>query len=85
MTTGSSEAPFFIKGEEVAAGKHVKLLGVTMDEELRYKEHIAATAARGFTTAMDLMTIVATSGKNTVPSNCGSCHELRVQRVDAYL
>lgn len=50
----SSNTPFTIKGREVMAKSSVKLLGVTMDAGLRYREHVAATASSGLTVVMFL-------------------------------
>ncbi|KAM3502786.1 hypothetical protein MY11210_008956 [Beauveria gryllotalpidicola] len=50
----SSNEPFTIKGREAMAKSSVKLLGMTMDAGLRYKEHVAATASSGLTVAMCL-------------------------------
>lgn len=50
----TSDTPFVIKGEEVKPAQSAKILGVVMDAELRYKEHIARTAAKGLAAAMCL-------------------------------
>ena len=43
-----------IKGKVVEAQKTAKLLVVTMDSQLRCKEHISATATKGLVAAMAL-------------------------------
>jgi hypothetical protein len=50
----TSEAPLIIKGQEVRPKRAVKILGVTMDAELRYKDHVANAATRGLEAAMCL-------------------------------
>jgi hypothetical protein len=47
-------APVVIKGREVHPKEVVKLLGVTMDGQLRYRRHIANAAAKGLAAAMAL-------------------------------
>ena len=46
--------PIMIKGQEVYPAARAKLLGVVMDSELRYKEHIAKASTRGLHAAMAL-------------------------------
>jgi hypothetical protein len=46
--------PFIIKGQSVEPKSHVKVLGVVMDNKLRYKEHIARAASKGLQAAMEL-------------------------------
>jgi hypothetical protein len=46
--------PFTVKGDMVQPKESVKILGVVMDCELRYKQHIARTAAKGLTAALAL-------------------------------
>jgi hypothetical protein len=46
--------PFCIKGETVRPKDQVKILGVVMDSELRYKQHIAMAATKGLEAAMAL-------------------------------
>ena len=50
----SSEAPFTIKGDTVKPTENAKILGVVMDCELRYKQHIARTAAKSLVAALAL-------------------------------
>lgn len=50
----SPETPFLIKGDTVRPKESVKILGVIMDSELRYKQHIAWTAAKGLVAALAL-------------------------------
>ncbi|KJZ68267.1 hypothetical protein HIM_12345 [Hirsutella minnesotensis 3608] len=47
-----SDSPFTIRGNDVEPKENVKLLGVIMDQALRFKEHIAGVAAKGLTAAM---------------------------------
>ena len=57
----SSTTPIVIKGEIVAPKSEAKLLGVIMDSELRYKNHIADTAAKGLKAALALKRLKAIS------------------------
>lgn len=42
-----------IKGQEIySAAKAKKILGVLMDSELRYKQHVAKTGSKGLDTAL---------------------------------
>jgi hypothetical protein len=50
----TSETPFIIKGREVRPKQTAKILGVTMDAELRYRDHMANAATKGLTAAMCL-------------------------------
>ncbi|EAQ84332.1 hypothetical protein CHGG_08346 [Chaetomium globosum CBS 148.51] len=50
----SSEQPFSVKGDMVKPTESAKILGVVMDRELRYKQHIARTAAKGLAAALAL-------------------------------
>ena len=50
----SSEALFTIKGDTVKLTENAKILGVVMDCELCYKQHIARTAAKGLAAALAL-------------------------------
>jgi ribonuclease HI len=50
----SSETPFIVKGDTVKPKESAKILGVVMDCELRYKQHIARTAAKGLAAALAL-------------------------------
>ncbi|PHH92210.1 hypothetical protein CDD83_8410 [Cordyceps sp. RAO-2017] len=49
-----SGTSFTIKGKEVKPKSSVKLLGVVMDTNLRFKEHIVRAAAKGLAAAMCL-------------------------------
>jgi hypothetical protein len=46
--------PFIIKGKIVTPKDTAKILGVVMDSELRYKQHIANAATKGLKAAMAL-------------------------------
>ena len=50
----TSTTPVTIKGEIVTPSKTAKILGVIMDAELRYTQHIANTATKGLCVAMAL-------------------------------
>ncbi|KAJ5148268.1 hypothetical protein N7526_001620 [Penicillium atrosanguineum] len=50
----SDSEPFTIKGETVEPRDHVKILGVTMDTRLKYREQIARAASKGLEAAMEL-------------------------------
>lgn len=45
---------FIIKGEIVKSKESIKILGVVIDYQLRFKEHIANTATKGLAAAMAL-------------------------------
>jgi exonuclease III len=46
--------PFIIKGQTVQPKHYVKILGVLMDDKLKYKEHVARAASKGLEAAMEL-------------------------------
>ena len=46
--------PFTIKGQQVTPQQSTKILGVVMDSQLRFKQHIARAATRGLKAAMAL-------------------------------
>jgi hypothetical protein len=50
----SSSIPFMIKGKTVEPKERAKILGVVMDSQLRFKEHIVNAATKGLTAAMAL-------------------------------
>ena len=50
----SSDDAYLIKGKEVKPKSSVKVLGVVMDTNLRYKEHMTRAAAKGLTAALCL-------------------------------
>ena len=52
--TRSSTAPISIKDKAVAPKDRAKILGVVMDSELRYQEHIAYTATNKLNAALAL-------------------------------
>jgi hypothetical protein len=47
-------SPFIIKGQEVVPREEVRILGVTMDSQLRYRSHIVNAATKGLRAAMAL-------------------------------
>jgi hypothetical protein len=53
-TDRSNSTAFAIKGEMVSPKESAKILGVVMDSQLRYKQHIARAAAKGLKAAMAL-------------------------------
>jgi hypothetical protein len=57
--------PYLIKGELVTPKETVKILGVTMDTQLRYKQHIAATVTKGLLAALALKRLHLISPSNT--------------------
>ena len=50
----TNAVPFIIKGETVTPKQTAKILGVVMDTELRYKQHMANAATKGLVAAMAL-------------------------------
>ena len=52
--TRSSTAPISIKEKIVFPKEEAKVLGVLMDLELRYREHIASAATKGLNAALAL-------------------------------
>lgn len=48
----SSEMPFIVKEDTVKPKESTKIIGVIMDYKLRYRQHIAKTAAKGLTAAL---------------------------------
>jgi hypothetical protein len=50
----TDENPYTIKGQRIIPKKSGKILGLAMDSELRYEEHMAKAAARGLRAAMCL-------------------------------
>ncbi|KJZ68284.1 hypothetical protein HIM_12324 [Hirsutella minnesotensis 3608] len=53
-TVRNSDRPFLIRGQEVQPKKNAKILGVIMDDELRFQEHMVKAAANGLNAAMGL-------------------------------
>jgi hypothetical protein len=50
----TSTSPFTIKGETVTPSDTAKILGVVLDTELRFKQHIARAATKGLLATMAL-------------------------------
>jgi hypothetical protein len=50
----ASISPFTIKGEAIVPSSAAKILGVVMDTQLRYKQHIAKTTTKGLLAALAL-------------------------------
>jgi hypothetical protein len=50
----ANTTPFIIKGKAVTPSNTAKILGVVMDAELRYKQHVANAATKGLVAAMAL-------------------------------
>ena len=53
--------PILVKGEPISPTRKAKILGVIMDSELRFKEHIASAATKGLKAAMALKRLRMTS------------------------
>ncbi|KJZ68272.1 hypothetical protein HIM_12337 [Hirsutella minnesotensis 3608] len=53
-TVRNSNRPFLIRGQEVQPKKNAKILGVIMDDELRFQEHMVKAAANGLNAAVGL-------------------------------
>jgi hypothetical protein len=50
----SSKTLIIVKGQQVLPQESAKILGVVIDSELRYKEHLARTATKGLQAALAL-------------------------------
>ncbi|RKK26968.1 hypothetical protein BFJ66_g16877 [Fusarium oxysporum f. sp. cepae] len=50
----TNESPYTIKGQAIIPKKSGKILGLVMDSELRYEEHVKEAATRGLRAAMCL-------------------------------
>jgi hypothetical protein len=50
----ASISPFVIKGEAIMPSNTAKILGVVMDIQLRYKQHIAKVTTKGLLAALAL-------------------------------
>jgi hypothetical protein len=50
----TNTTPFIIKGKTVTPGHTAKILGVVMDAELRYKQHVVKAATKGLIAVMAL-------------------------------
>jgi Reverse transcriptase (RNA-dependent DNA polymerase)/Endonuclease-reverse transcriptase len=61
----SNDAPFTIKGETIRPKTSAKILGVVMDCELRYKQHIARAASKGLDAALALGRLKMLSPRTT--------------------
>lgn len=59
----SSNAPYTIKGESIKPQESAKILGVILDRELRYKQHVARAASRGLNAALALKRLKMMSPK----------------------
>ncbi|KJZ72791.1 hypothetical protein HIM_07735 [Hirsutella minnesotensis 3608] len=53
-TVRNSDKSFLIRGQEVQPKKNAKILGVIMDDELRFQQHMVKAAAKGLSAAMGL-------------------------------
>ena len=53
-TDRTNTTPFIIKGKTVALGHTAKILGVVMDAELWYKQHVTKAATKGLIAVMAL-------------------------------
>ena len=55
MRSQTAERPqYVIKGQTVSSKNATRILGVTMDAQLRYKEHIVSVSSKGLLAAMAL-------------------------------
>ena len=59
----SSSTAFAIKRETLSPEESVKVLGVVMESQLRYKQHVARAATRGFEAAMALRRLKMVSSR----------------------
>jgi hypothetical protein len=50
----ASISPFTVKGEVIVPSNTAKILGVVMDTQLRYKQHIAKATTKGLLAALAL-------------------------------
>ena len=50
----ASISPFTVKGEAIVPSNTAKILGVVMDTQLRYKQHIAKATTKGLLAALAL-------------------------------
>jgi hypothetical protein len=50
----TSSSPFTIKGETIVPSCAAKILGVVMDTQLRYKQHVAKATTKGLLAALAL-------------------------------
>ena len=57
----TSTLPFTIKGEAIAPSNTAKILGVIMDTQLRYKQHIAKSTTKGLLAELALKRLRLTS------------------------
>ena len=71
--------PFVIKGQAVSAKDVTKILGVTMDAQLRYKEHISRVSSKGLLAAMTLRRLGAVT-----PATARRLYEATVTPVTDY-
>ena len=53
-TDQTNTTPFIIKGKIVVPGNTAKILGVVIDVELWYKQHVAKAATKGLIAVMAL-------------------------------
>lgn len=58
-----SDLPFWIKDKEIKPRTSAKILGLIMDDGLRYQKHMARAAEKGLTTAMSLRRLKMLSPK----------------------
>ena len=75
----SENSPFIIKGQAISAKDAIKILGVTMDTQLRYKEHISSASSKGLMAAMALRRLGAVT-----PATARRLYEATVTPVTDY-
>ena len=75
----SEISPFVIKGQAVSAKDATKILGVTMDAQLRYKEHVSRVSSKGLLAAMALWRL-----GTVLPATARRLYEATVTPVTDY-
>jgi hypothetical protein len=85
-----SESPLRMDGQAIQPQSGVKILGIIMDQELRFKQHIARAAKRGTNAALALKRIKGMTPKNHETTlhgdrrpSAGLCIPDLVQRHDS--
>jgi hypothetical protein len=81
--------PFRIKGETVQPTDQVKILGVAMDSELRFRQHIARAASKALEAVIALKQLNQTTQRSTYSGRTAAFysdgsprHGLRIERVE---
>jgi len=82
----SDSEPFAIRGQLVRPKTQVKVLGMIMDAGLKYKEHIARAATKGFegcNGAAEAQGSYSEDSEAAIHSHGGPGRGLRLKRMDA--